>query len=99
MVNLSLYSLWAEAQAYWQHRLVSDGRLNPYKAHLDMALNYAEDAKGRQLETQLYCKGNANFIEETDPTAGLNFGLLQRYNWTRNSQCVDMKSPLFSDSF
>ena len=99
LVNLSLHSLWSEAQVYWQNRLVSDGRLNPYKAYLDTVLNYADDAKESHLQTQLYSKDNANFMDETDPTAGLNFGLLQRYNLTRNGQSVDMTGPLFSDTF
>ena len=99
LVNLSLHSLWSEVQVYWQNRLVSGGQLNPYKAYLDTVLNYAEDAKESQLETQLYYKDNANYMDETDPMAGLNFGLTLRYDHTRFGQSVDMTGPLFSDTF
>ena len=63
LVNLSLQSLWKHVEVYWQNRMVSSSdQYYPYKAMLDVLLNYGEDAKNSQMSSQFYYKDSANYM-------------------------------------
>ena len=70
-----------------------------YKSVTDVLLNYSEDSKESQLQTQLYYKDTAGFMDSADPLLGGNFGLTQRCRYTQDGQSVDMEGPLYCDIF
>jgi hypothetical protein len=75
--NLALQSIWQQIDIYWQNRLVSSSGLTyPYKAMLDVLLNFGEGAKGTQLQSQLYFKDDAVAIEQNDPEGENNYHIL-----------------------
>ncbi len=96
-VNLPLQSLWRNIEVYLQNRLVSSAdNMYPFKATTDVLLNYSEDSKESQLQTQLYYKDTAGFMHDSQLDNG-NIGLSYRWNWTKNGQSVDMEGPLYCD--
>ena len=100
LVNLPLQSLWKHVEVYWQNRLVSSSdQYYPWKSILDVLTNYSEDSKETQLQSQLYFKDTASYMESCDPVLGGNFGLTQRFLWTKDGQTMDMEGPLYSDVF
>lgn len=100
-VNLWLQSLWSSVNVYFQQRLVSSAGTNyPYKAYLEVLLNYGIDAKESQCQTQLYYKDTAGAMDAVDPmSAPVNQGLIRRNNLAKNSAIVDLEGPIFSDVF
>jgi hypothetical protein len=69
LANLPLQTMWQQVDIYWQNRLVSSSGLTyPYKAMLDVLLNYGEGAKKTQLQSQLYWKDDPDAIDVNDPS-------------------------------
>ncbi len=95
-VNLTLCSLFKQCNISLQHKLISSCLSTHYAYHgfLSTLLCFSEDAKESQLQSQLYYKDTAGFLDSTDATIGGNFGLTQRWNWTKDGKCVDMEGPI-----
>ena len=54
LVNLPLQSLWRHVESYFQNKLVSSSdHMYPFKSMADVLLNYSEDSKKSQLQSQL----------------------------------------------
>ncbi len=66
------------------------------QGHLDTLLGYGEDAKESRLTSGLYYADSGNF-DETDPVAGSNIGLAQRWTYSKGSALVEMESNLHHD--
>ena len=75
----------------------SSDQYYPYKALLDVLLNYSEDAKESQLQSQLYYKDSAFFMDNTDPILGGNFGLTERFVATKDGGSIYLEGPLYTD--
>ncbi len=68
LTNLPLQSFWRQVDVYFQNRLVStSGMIYPYKAMLDVLLNYGSEAKKTQFQSQLFIKDTHDAIDATDP--------------------------------
>ena len=99
-VNLYLQSLWRQVDVEIQQQLLSStGVSYPYKAMLDVMLNYGRDAKESQLETQLYYKDSPTYMDSTDPCSTENVGLFYRHKYSKESMLVDMEGPLYESVF
>ena len=95
-VNLTLCSLFRQCNISLQQKLISSCLSTHYAYHgaLNTILYFSEDAKESQLQSQLYYKDTAGFMNSSNPTAGGNFGLTQRWTWTKDGKCVDMEGPV-----
>ncbi|XP_041362090.1 uncharacterized protein F54H12.2-like [Gigantopelta aegis] len=102
-VNLFMQALWSQVAVYLQGQLVSSANNHyPYKAYIQTLLNYGEDAKKSQLQSQLFYKDTAETqadIESTDPITGINSGLSDRGTFIADSKTVTMEGPLCEDIF
>ena len=110
VVNLFLHSLWSQIDVYFQQKLVSSSGTNyPYKAMLDVLLNYGREAKESQLQAALYFKDDAGTgMEATVPyptgtqiQSGTlsNKGLSKRYDFVKESKEFDMVGVPLADIF
>lgn len=98
LVNLPLQSMWKHVEVYWQNRLVSSSdQYYPYKAILDVLLNYDTTATRSQLQSQLFYKDSAGYMDRPDPTTGENLGLTQRWVHTKDGAEIDLEGPLYAD--
>ena len=100
-VNLWLSSLFSQVNVYLQQKLIGSAGTNyPYKAYLEVLLNYGIDAKESQCQTQLYYKDDSEAMDQTNPDkAPVNPGLIWRNKLSKNSAIVDMEGPLYIDFF
>ena len=97
-VNLPLQSPWRHVEIYFQNKLVSSSdHFYPFKGMLDGLCNYSEDCKESQQQSQLYYKDTAGYMDSSDPIVGGNFGLTQRWGWTKDGKSIDMEGPLYCD--
>ena len=48
-----------------------------------------------QLQPQLYHKDTAWYMDSSDLIVGGNFGLIQRWGWTKNGQHTNMEGSLY----
>jgi hypothetical protein len=95
-INLTLQSLWRQVDlSLGQIPLPSVGTNYPYKSIVDVLLTNGEDAKKTQLQTQLYSKDAAGYMDTSE------FGGNRGFNWrkevTSGSQIVEMMGPLYLD--
>ena len=68
LVNLPLQTIWQQVDIFFQNRLVSSSGLNyPYKAMLDVLVNYGKGAKETQFQSQLFFKDDSLYMDATDP--------------------------------
>ena len=97
--NLSLQSLFRQVDFNLQQQGMTTGvGLNyPYKAMMDTLLQFEEDPKETQLQSQLYFKDSSHYMDSPDPREGSNLGLLLRSQFTENGQYVDLEGPLYID--
>ena len=100
-INLFMQSLFSQVDVYFQQKLVSSSSTNyPYKAMMDVLLNFGQDATSTQLQTQLYYADTPGSMDHTDPTTTLiNAGLIKRNNIAKGSALVDMVGPMYADVF
>lgn len=98
-VNLTLQSLFRQVDVCLQQQIINTGvGLNyPYKAMIDTLLKFEEDPKTTQLQSQLYFKDTAGYMDTASPGDGGNLGLLERNELTENGEYVDMEGNIFSD--
>ena len=98
LVNLPLQSLWRHVEIYFQNKLVSSSdHMYPFKSMADVLLNYSEDSKESQLQSQLFYKDTAGFMDDAAGNNSGNFGLLERWLATNDGKSVDMEGPLYCD--
>ena len=95
-VNLTLHSLFRQADLMLQGKLISPdiGVNYPYKAMLDILLNYGFSAKESQLQSELYYKDFGTM--DAFPN-GANPGLNYRYNYTKQGLEVALEGPMHLD--
>ena len=100
-INLFMQSLFSQVDVYFQQKLVSSSGTNyPYKAMMDVLLNFGQDATSTQLQTQLYYADTAGSMDHTDPTTTpINAGLIKRNNIAKVSALMDMVGPVYADVF
>ena len=99
LVNLPLQSLWRQVDVSLQQIVVTPtiSTCYPYKALMDVLLNNSEDRTDSELQSQLFYKDTAGFMDNTDPEQGMNLGLVERHAWTQNGNDVDLEGPLYVD--
>lgn len=98
-VNLTMHSLFKQVDVSLQQQLITTtvGANYPYKAMFDTLLKFEEDPKETQLQSQLYYKDSAGFMNDSNPDVGGNVGLVQRWALTNRGRSVDMEGPLHVD--
>ena len=74
----------------------SGGATYGYKAYIQNLLNYGQDAKATQLQTSLFYKDDARFMDVTDPN-GENTGLFSRTVYSKNSSAFDLEGAILED--
>ena len=96
--NLFLQTMWRQVDVTVQQQVVSANIATkyPYKAYIETLLNYGEDAKRTQLQSQLYFKDQGD-VSNNDPMSGTNTGLIQRAIFTEKSKEVDLEGPVYMD--
>lgn len=97
-VNIPIHALWSQVDVFLQQQAVSTGAGSnyPIKAYLETLLGYGEDAKESKLTSSLYYADSGN-VDDTDPVAGSNIGLIQRWTYTKGGAVVDMESHIHHD--
>ena len=99
-VNLYLQSLWRQVDVEIQQQMISSTGVNyAYKAMLDVLLNFGNDAKESQLQTQLYFHDSAGSMDSTNPQGADNLGLFYRDEFSGTSKTVDLEGPLYESIF
>ena len=72
-------SLFSQVDMYFQQKLVSSSTNYPYKAMMDVLLNFGQDATSTQLQTQLCYADTLVSMDHTDPTP---------YDQSKNAFCL-----------
>ena len=99
-VNLYLQSLFRQIDVFLQEQLLSSTGVNyAYNAILDVLLNCGNEAETSQLESQLFYKDSAGFMDSTSPITADNTGLFYRHQYSEESKVVDMEGPLYEGVF
>ena len=102
-VNLFLHSLFSQVDVSLNERLISPStNTYPYRAMIETLLNYGEEAKTSQLSMAMFYKDTPGKMDVANPVAAddaTNKGLKVRYDFTKESQIVDMMGPIHSDIF
>ena len=101
-INLTLHSLFSEVNLSLQNVQTSRGvgTNYPYKAYLDVLLNYGAGVKRSWLQCQGYYKDESGHMNEGDPLIGGNSGLTERFGvvWNGTSAVIcGMEGPLMLD--
>ena len=98
-INLPLATMFRQCDCAIQQIVITPSISTnyPYKAMIDALINNAEDSKETQLQSQLYFKDTAGYMDSVDPVNGANYGLVERYSWTRKGTSVDLEGPLYID--
>lgn len=74
----------------------SGGATYAYKAYIQNLLNYGQDAKSTQLQSCLFFKDDAAYMDVNDP-GGANTGLYSRAFFSKESSPFDLEGPLLED--
>ena len=95
LTNLSLSSMFRQVDLYLGQQIInpSVGANYPYKAYLDVLLNYNHSIKECQLVAEGYAKDNPYFFDWVT-----NTGHDVRREWTKKSLIVDFEGPLHVDA-
>ena len=98
-INLPLQSLWRNVDVTLQQQVISPdvSTAYGYKAICDVLLANDIGAKETQLQSQLYYKDTAGFMDESDPTSGANLGLTHRWAYSKDGNAVCMEGPIYVD--
>ena len=98
LANIPLQTLWRQVDVEIQQQLISSsGTSYPYKAYLDVLLNYGSDAKSTQFQSQLFHRDISESMDEAYPDTGSNTGLAIRWQYTKTGGVVDLEGPLYVD--
>ena len=97
--NLTLQSLFRQVDLSLQQQVMTSGvGLNySYKAMLDTLLQFEEDPKETQLQSQLYHKDSPGYMDDADPKEGANIGLMMRSTYTAKGNFVELEGPVYVD--
>ena len=99
-VNLFMHSLFAQVDVYLQQKLVTSSNTNYFlKAYLDTLLSCKQAGGHENLQAQLFYKDSGGNMDDSDPFAATNTGLVLRQRFISQSKTVDMEAPLKSDIF
>lgn len=101
-VNLLLHALFAEVDIKLGDTLVTTtSNTYPYRAYLETLLNYGKDAKDTQLQSALFFKDVAGYMDEANPRAenAHNRGLVDRHHFFRLGRIVPLLGRLHCDIF
>lgn len=74
----------------------SGGATYAYKAYIQNLLNYGQDAKSTQLQSSLFYKDDASYMDVADP-AGANGGFYSRSVYCKESIPFDLEGPILED--
>ena len=98
-VNLPLQSIWRNVEVTLQQQVISPdvSTSYAYKAICNVLLANDIGAKQTQLQSQLYYKDSAGYMDETDVESGANIGLTQRWSHTKDGHAVCMEGPIYCD--
>ena len=98
LVNLPLHTLWSQVDLSLQQQVLSSlGTNYPYKAYLDALLGTSASEKKCALQTQMFYKDTASYMDSTDPPAGKNTGLYYRNVYTEGGKVAGLQGPLYLD--
>lgn len=94
LVNLSLHSLFRQVDVMLNQKLITSsiGVNYPYKAMIDVLLNYNHDVKDSQLQTEGYFKDTPFYMDDVQA----NTGHVQRKKLTQHG-IADFESALHID--
>ena len=99
IINIPLQSMWSQIDTYLNGKLVSlNTSYYPWKAYLKLLLSNGSDIARSQLQSQLFYLDDDD-VDDSDPAAGTNGGLAQRYDFTKESRIFDLEGPLYEDIF
>ena len=91
--------MWSQIDTYLNGKLVSlNTSYYPWKACLKLLLSNGSDIARSQLQSQLFYLDDDD-VDDSDPAAGTNGGLAQRYDFTKESRIFDLEGPLYEDIF
>ena len=95
-VNLTLHSLFRQADLMLQGKIISPdiGVNYPYKAMMDVLLNYGYSSKESHLQSEVYFKDHGGM---DSPPNGGNPGLNHRSDLTKTGLELVMEGPLHLD--
>ena len=98
-INTPLISLFRQVDVSLNKQVISPGIGNSYgyKGYLDVTLRNSEDCKKSQLQSQLYFKDTTGFMNGIDPEESPNFGLVERWSWTKKDNAVELEGPSYVD--
>ena len=98
LINLPLQSMWRQVDVEIQQQLISTtGTSYPYKAYLDILLNYGASAKVSQFQSQLFMRDISDAMDDADPDEGNNTGLGMRWQFTKAGEVLDLEGPVYVD--
>ena len=97
-INLALATLWRQVDVTLNQVNISPTTSTFYahKSLLDVLLNHSEDSKESQMQCMGYFKDTGN-MDSTDPIMDSNFGLTQRFVWSKDGNSVDLEGQIFAD--
>jgi hypothetical protein len=96
--NLFLQALFSATEVTLQNKASITCNYNPYRAYIQTVLNYGQDAKSSQLQTQVWLQDDADSPAVTDPSS-TNNGLFERAKLIATSNSLDLQGPIFHDLF
>ena len=98
LANLPLQTLWRQVDVEIQQQLISSpGTSYPYKAYLDVLLNYGSNAKSSQFHSQLLYRDISESMDETVSETGSNTGLAIRWQYRKTGGVVASEGLLYVD--
>ena len=95
-INLTLQSLFKQVDVYLDGKLISSSDNNyHYASYIETVLKHGHDAKGTQLQSQLYYK-DKGVMASSDPSTGDNSGLQQRSKYTKAGTICCLEGRIFA---
>ena len=70
----------------------------PYRAYIETLLNYGPAAKQSHLTTNLWISDESGKMDAL-PGTGINLGLVERQEYTKNNKTLDLIGHLHCDVF
>ncbi|KAM7149938.1 uncharacterized protein F54H12.2-like [Macrochelys suwanniensis] len=99
LVNYPVASIFSQLDVTLGDCLVSQSNnCYPYRAFIELLLNYSDDTLATQFSAGLFYKDTAGQHEETDLDEG-NLGFVRRAKLTAQSRTVELLGHLHSDLF
>lgn len=99
VVNYPIASLFSQVDVMLGDRLISQSsNTYPYRAIMELLLNYGKNALETQYSAGLFYKDTAGHLDSTDPQ-GRNSGFKNRYSFSSESKTFDLIGHIHSDIF